>query len=167
MTANFTFDVDFVHNYFALQHFPLQTLREMPHPVVIDPFVFTAIETAVRLHQKVLDLQKRNLTTLPPQIQDCKTVTTLNLNDNILPGIPFKVCLMRGLQKLLLEKNRLTVLTPDIGNLSVLRVLSMPDNLLEHLPAEIGRLSNLQELEMSYNWLVDLPPGTLKLTAAR
>ncbi|WP_052435934.1 leucine-rich repeat domain-containing protein [Neochlamydia sp. EPS4] len=105
----------------------------------------------------MLDLSKKGLTYLPPEIGQLSDLQTLSLNQNQLTSLPTEIGQLSQLQKLYLSQNQLTSLPTEIGQLSKLQYLLLDQNQLTALPTEIGQLSQLEWLESSQNQLTALP----------
>ena len=111
-----------------------------------------------------LNLGKKGLTELPPEIGQLTKLTALNLNSNQLAALPPEIGQLKELTVLDLNSNQLTALPPEIGQLTKLARLDPSHNRLIALPPEIGQLTNLTELYLNYNQLTALPPEIGKPT---
>ncbi|MCT7993897.1 COR domain-containing protein [Laspinema olomoucense] len=114
-----------------------------------------------------LDLSRKELTKLPPEIGQLSNLTELNLNSNQLSALPPEIGQLSNLTKLSLWSNQLSALPPEIGQLSNLTKLNLNSNQLSALPPEIGQLSNLTELHLHCNQLRAMPPEIGQLTNLR
>ena len=104
-----------------------------------------------------LDLVRRGLTALPPDIVQLTDLEHLWLDDNQLTALPPEIGQLTNLQQLWLGGNQLTALPPEIGQLTNLQTLNLDGNQLTALPPEIGQLTNLQQLWLGGNQLTALP----------
>ena len=104
-----------------------------------------------------LDLSKRKLKEVPPEVFQLTELRELNLGRNQLTEIPENIYKLSNLQRLYLNNNRLTALPQRIGTLKNLQLLDLDRNRIEALPPEIGMLINLEVLSMWDNELSDLP----------
>jgi Leucine-rich repeat (LRR) protein len=112
---------------------------------------------------KELDLGKRNLKTLPPEIEKLTSLEELSVYKNQLSALPAEIGKLTNLKKLLVSDNQLSALPPEIGNLTNLKELYVSDNKLSALPPEIERLTSLKKLVLGKNQLSALPPEIEKL----
>jgi GTPase SAR1 family protein len=122
------------------------------------------IEFAAKRGDVVLDLSKKGLRRIPPEIGKLTNLTRLSLNGNRLTSIPPEIGQLKNLRLLFLGNNQLSMLPPEIGELTNLHVLALVNNQLSTLPPEIGELTNLNVLALVKNQLTALPPeiGQLK-----
>jgi Leucine-rich repeat (LRR) protein len=109
------------------------------------------------------DLSSRNLTTLPPETENLKTLQILDLSRNKLKALPPEIGKLTNLRILYFSYNNLATLPPEIGRLSSLTYLELIQSNLKSLPAEIGQLSNLTYLNLADNELTELPPQIIQL----
>jgi internalin A len=111
-----------------------------------------------------LDLSRKGLTQLPPEIGQLTNLTNLALNINQLTQLPPEICQLTNLTNLALNINPLTQLPPEICQLTNLTRLELWNNQLNKLPPEIGQLTNLTALWLNDNQLTQLPPEIGQLT---
>jgi len=104
-----------------------------------------------------LDLSDNQLTRLPEQIGQLSSLTSLNLWSNELTSLPKQIVQLSSLTSLDLGGNGLTSLPKQIGQLSSLTELYLGGNQLTSLPKQIGQLSSLTTLVLSRNNLTSLP----------
>ncbi len=105
-----------------------------------------------------LDISRRNLTKLPPEIFKLTKLEELTLNTTRLTEIQPEIGKLTKLVKLNLRGNYLTTLPPEIGKLENLMSLELQNNYLKSLPKEIGNLKNLMFLSLNGpNFLTKLP----------
>ena len=95
---------------------------------------------------KSLDLSRRELTELPPEIGNLTNLTELNLSSNQLATLPPEIWQLTKLIVLDLQNTKLATLPPEIGNLTNLTELKLSCNPLVTLPPEIGQLTKLTRL---------------------
>jgi len=97
-----------------------------------------------------LDLGRRKLRILPPEIGRFTRLRSLDLQDNKLRRLPAEIGALTHLERLDLEGNELEQLPAELGNLQRLMSLNLDWNeRLVGLPAEIGRLRQLRYLSAS------------------
>jgi hypothetical protein len=104
-----------------------------------------------------LDLSRKGLTTLPPEIGKLSQLRELYLYNNQITILPPEIGNLSRLQVLYLLHNQIKIVPPEIGNLNQLHELSLRNNQITTLPPEIGNLKKLRELWLDKNVIV--PPG--------
>ncbi|MEK6260314.1 MAG: COR domain-containing protein [Planctomycetota bacterium] len=114
---------------------------------------------------KSLSLVNLELGTLPPEIGQLTTLTTLNLGGDQLSTLPPEIGQLAALTTLELSGNQLSTLPPEIGQFTALTVLDLLSSQLTALPPEIGQLTALTELDLRDNQLRTLPSEIRRLTA--
>ncbi len=77
---------------------------------------------------KKLDLNGKQLKTLPPEIGNLKALTNLLLGSNQLKTLPSEIGNLKALTILLLDNNQLKTLPPEIGSLKALTQLYLREN---------------------------------------
>lgn len=97
------------------------------------------------------------LTALPSSLWNLSNLTTLYLNDNLLPTLPTEIGQLTALQRLFVGGNQLTALPESLWNLTNLVDLDISGNQLTSLSSNIGNLVNLQQLRAQVNQLTALP----------
>jgi internalin A len=112
-----------------------------------------------------LDLSRKDLTELPPEIGQLTNLTELNLYNNKLTELPPEIGQLTNLTELDVSLNQLTELPPEIGELTKLRKLDLKLNRLSLLPLEIGKLIYLTYINLRDNRLIPtIPPEILQKT---
>lgn len=104
-----------------------------------------------------LDLSKKNLSTISPDIKNLTALLQLDLSANHLVNIPVEIGTITTLQVLTLNQNQITSIPKEIGNLSELQTLNLWLCKLNAIPKEIGKLTNLTRLDISSNELLEIP----------
>ncbi|XP_025914864.1 p53-induced death domain-containing protein 1 [Apteryx rowi] len=101
--------------------------------------------------------QPGSLTSLPPDFENLRCLTHLDLSFNRLSTLPSCIPHLPSLRVLLVSHNSLVALPEDFGCLSKLTFFSAMKNQLKDLPQSIGELAALQDLDLSENALECLP----------
>ena len=114
-----------------------------------------------------LQLNDKQLTTLPAEIVNLTNLQTLRLSRNLLTTLPAEIGNLTKLKYLNLYNNHLTSLLVEIGNLTNLQTLYLNNNQLTTLPVEIGNLTNLNTLYLYNNQLTTLRAEILKIKNIR
>ncbi|AKB25136.1 hypothetical protein MSMTP_1667 [Methanosarcina sp. MTP4] len=104
-----------------------------------------------------LSLSHNQLTQLSPEIAELKNLKTLYLSGNKLKQLPPEIIKIKNITTLHLPNNQLTQLPPEITELKSLETLSLSGNKITQLPVEIAELKNLKILSLSRNQLTQLP----------
>ncbi len=129
------------------------------------------IEDAAKNEVTELDLNDKNLISLPPQIGQLTNLTRLHLSRNNLRSLPPEIGQLTNLKELYLSGDLLDFsldslisLPPEIGQLTSLTTLDVRNTNIISLPPEIGQLTNLAALELRNNKLTSLPSEIGQLT---
>jgi len=132
------------------------------------------IEQARRENWEELDLRRKGITELPPEIGQLKKLKELDLGidgdepeefQNKLTKLPDEIGQLNSLREFSLNSNQLTALPESIGQLTKLQKLDLNHNQLTALSESIGQLTSLQTLNLSYNQLTALPESIGQLTS--
>ena len=112
---------------------------------------------------------------LPPELDilgECVSLTTLDVSNNMLKGLPSSIAKLINLKSFVAFNNRMHYLPSDFGGLSNLEVLNLEANELNVLPDTLGLCSNLADINVNDNHIVKIPdsvgllPKLRKLYAA-
>jgi internalin A len=117
--------------------------------------------------QRVLNLRKKGLATLPPELFQLTDLTALDLSCNQIAVLPPHIAKLKNLEQLNLCGNKFTVLPPELFQLAQLTVLALSDLQLTSLPPDIAKLKNLVVLYLHQNKLTALQPELFQLTNLR
>ena len=100
---------------------------------------------------------------IPAELGDLRSLTSLYLTYNSLSGIPAELGNLANLNRLALSNNSLTGNIPaELGNLENLTSLDLSSNSLSgSIPAELGKLTNLTSLNLGFNSLSGSIPAEL------
>jgi hypothetical protein len=99
----------------------------------------------------------QGLTTLHADVGNLRSLTSLDVSNNLLHGLPDEIGELIELQALDCSKNALRDLPSSVGRLVALETLDASRNLLTRLPSTICALSALTTLLVSQNKLRQLP----------
>jgi len=116
-----------------------------------------------------LDVDSCNpsLPIVPRSIGDLRSLTSINLQDNILTELPRELFELENLKTLHLGGNRIKSIPEAIGRLRNLRVVDVDNNQLESLPISLERLTNLDTLRAANNRLSSFSINISKLDKLR
>jgi hypothetical protein len=116
--------------------------------------------------KKVLDLSRRDLLELSPEIWKLQKLETLNLYLNKLTSLPAEIgslalpCAAPSSSPLRSVRLNKQPNCACAGKLTCLTALGLNENSLTELPKEIGQLRSLKILDLRHNKLTSLPIGT-------
>lgn len=113
----------------------------------------------------ILEVNDNLLSGLPETIGSLARLTKLNMSRNKIEALPDSFYELKELRQLIGHHNCITELSDDIGNLSLLESMDLSHNKLTSLPAMIGFLSRLTSLNLSHNNLSELPPEVGSMNA--
>jgi len=85
-------------------------------------------EIGLLLNLLVLKLERNELRTLPPEIGNLTNLTHVHLNDNQLTTLPSGIVQLKNLTRLEIDGNQFTALPREIGELTNLEILSLKGN---------------------------------------
>jgi len=111
-----------------------------------------------------LNLNENQLSGLPDEITQLANLTTLDLSENQLSELPAEMTQLANLTTLDLSSNQLSELPDEITQLVNLTTLYLGGLQLKELPMEIAKLTNLTTLSLAGNNLSELPMEITKLT---
>lgn len=103
---------------------------------------------------------------------ECISLTTLDVSDNMLKGLPSSIARLTNLKRFIAFNNRMHYLPADFGGLTNLEVLNLESNELNALPDTLGLCANLADINVNDNHIVKIPdcvgllPKLRKLYAA-
>lgn len=97
---------------------------------------------------QILNLSKNDLKELPVQIGELTNLQHIDASNNKLESIPSQIGLLENMVHLNFNRNLIVAIPPEIGNLKNLEVLEMWDNELDSIPDSIKNLHNLKVLEL-------------------
>ena len=117
---------------------------------------------------RLLRLVENLLTTIPPAILTCPSITHLDLSSNKLTGEALSVlgCLP-SLTHLNVSCNRISELPDELAQLRTLRSLDVSSNYLLELSPCIWSMSDLRELSASFNRITVVPEEIASLKYLR
>jgi internalin A len=127
--------------------------------------LLTIIEEAKRGRLKSLSLCGMGIRTLPPEIGQLISLTSLDLSYNDIKILPESLWQLINLRSLQLNTNRIRKISPLIEELKNLYSLDISHNKIEDLPSSIGDLLNLRVFRLSGNRIESLPESFKRLTS--
>jgi len=98
-----------------------------------------------------LNLSNRELSSLPPGIEELIHLKELNISQNKLSQLPSSFKALKNLEKLDCSHNELKTLPEELKQLSKLETIDISDNWLEKIPACILQLEKLDKLNLLEN----------------
>jgi Leucine-rich repeat (LRR) protein len=104
-----------------------------------------------------LDLSRKRLTQLPPELLTLRRLKVLYIRNNFLSTLPDELGNLDNLQQLFAQNNRLQKLPASIGQLVKLTNIELYGNELTALVPELFRLVAVRELILAGNRLTELP----------
>ncbi|CAD6212757.1 unnamed protein product [Miscanthus lutarioriparius] len=109
----------------------------------------------------VVALNDCDLKVVPEEVWDCgPSIRILDISNNSVKEIPYKISALKSLNKLLLTANDITddsICWEGLSCLQKLLNLSLSENRLVSLPSTLGLLTSLRELRVAKNRLDNLP----------
>jgi internalin A len=105
-----------------------------------------------------LDLIKRKITALPPELFQLTNLTKLDLKFNQLVTLPPEISLLTSLTELYLSNNNFITVPSEVFQMKSLIAFSLGGPNLATLPPELFQLTNLRYLNLSHNQLTTIPP---------
>ena len=116
---------------------------------------------------EVLSLYNCQLTSLPDDIYDMPSLTSLSISRNNLGSISSDIQKLTTLTALHCDDINMTTLPVEIGYLVNLTNIQASDNQLTTIPAEIGNLDKLNYLAFRSNSITSIAPEIGNLTGLR
>ena len=104
-----------------------------------------------------LDLERKNITSLPKSLGRLFNLQNLNLSGTPITTLPESMGMLSNLQRLDLSSSRISFLPESVGRLEKLRSLDLRGTPIASLPESIRLLGNLQELLLGASIITDLP----------
>lgn len=131
--------------------------------------VYTDLKKALASEKPVfrLDLTRKRLRKIPPEIFEFTELRELTLNRNRIAEVPAEIAKLTKLEVLSMSRNRLKEFPPAICNLRALITLDLSDNELSRIPDEIHRLENLEELILWSNMIAYFPGSMMRMNRLR
>ncbi|MEO8147903.1 MAG: leucine-rich repeat domain-containing protein [Bacteroidia bacterium] len=144
---------------FLLCQLPTANCQLLDSAALAQQKTFFSLQDALLKPDSVfkLNLSKKKLKEVPPQVFQFKNLQVLNLSKNSLKEIPPQIGQLKNLQNFNAASNNLKRIPPEIGSLINLVHINFNRNLIEAIPFEIGNLSNLEIFEMWDNELDTIP----------
>lgn len=111
-----------------------------------------------------VEIEKRDLETIPDKIYEFKNLKLLNLSGNLITSISPKIKNLINLEEIYLDRNLIEELPEEIGELKKLNKLILSNNNIKRLPDSFYNLENLEILNLSCNELYYLSDDISKMT---
>jgi len=111
-----------------------------------------------------MDLSHQQLTDLPVQLSECKSLQCLNVSHNNLDKVTCNLSEFSNLKRLDLSHNSLRLLPPKLSEVSMLSYLSVSHNQVVSLPNTMASTFRLNQLFLDNNMLTSLPLWVSKLS---
>lgn len=131
-------------------------LQEMANPLLNAK---EEIEIFRKSGEAVLDLNGRDLSTIPEEIRSIPDLQGINLSLNAITVWPDWFWKLTSLQILIVDGNNLTGIPAEIGNLTALEDLRFHGNQIAKIPDSIVNLQKLKRLGLSSNRLAKVSSG--------
>lgn len=116
-----------------------------------------AIEEATDRGYPALDLASFELTEVPAEIGEAKSLEVLSVADNRLGDLPPGIFELESLRILSVRGNQLTHLPDELRRLRNLEILEATDNQLQSVPHTLSELTNLRSLLVDSNRALSIP----------
>jgi len=104
-----------------------------------------------------LNLESNKISNLPDGIFECKNLTFLNLNFNLIEKIADPIVKLRKIETLLLQNNEFKEIPKSVYQLKNLKRLSLRANKITDISQDIKNLKKLNDLDVSKNEITELP----------
>jgi Leucine-rich repeat (LRR) protein len=104
-----------------------------------------------------LNICYNKLTSLPPAIGSCVSLTMIMLDSNLLSAIPPEIGKCTNLVRLSCSNNNITSLPPEIGNLKAIVSINLNNNQIAALPPSMNQLFKLRSLRLRNNQIASIP----------
>ncbi len=128
-----------------------------------DAELLAIIAQAEREGWTELNLSRKGLKIIPPEIANLSNLTTLDLASNQITAIPDAIAQLSNLTSLSLSSNQITVIPDAIAQLANLTTLYLQINQITVIPDAIAQLSNLTKFLLAFNRIQEIPDGISKL----
>jgi len=127
--------------------------------------VLELIQRAKDERARKLDLSKKNLTEIPPEIADLTSLQLLDLSNNQISEIPEALAHLTSLQRLFLYNNQIREIPEALTQLTSLQYLYLSNNQISEIPEALAQLTSLQLLDLSHNQIREIPEALAYLTS--
>ncbi len=122
------------------------------------------IAKAAREKATSLDLSKKGIKAIPPEIATLTSLTWLYLSNNQITEIPESLSNLTSLTTLYLSNNQITEIPESLSNLTNLTTLYLSNNQITEIPEYLSNLTNLTRLVLSNNQITEIPESLSNLT---
>src|SRR6202453_395672 len=134
---------------------------------ILNNFLLKNNQDSVNIIFRVLNVNYKQLHTVPKELGQLASLQTLYLNNNQLQTIPKELGQLASLQILNLSNNKLQTIPKELGQLASLQYLYLTNNQLQTIPKELGQLASLQILSLTNNQLQTIPKELGRLASLR
>lgn len=145
-----------------------QGRREVVQGAPSDLVWYDDVETAVQAQRSgqvvlALDLTRKRLNDLPPDVMLLTDLTYLVINRNRIHGFPEWLSEMTDLKVLIADHNRIEDFPGVLLDMPQLRQLSLGENYLTGIPLDIDSMTSLEILSLWGNVLARFPASLANL----
>ena len=117
----------------------------------LNNFLLKNNQDSVNIIIRVLNVNYKQLQTVPKELGQFASLQTLDLSNNKLQTVPKELGQLACLQRLYLYHNQLQTIPKELGQLASLQTLSLSNNQLQTIPKELGQLASLQYFQLDNN----------------
>lgn len=103
-----------------------------------------------------INLDRNNLTVLPPEVLSCRKLKWLRLNSNRLSGLP-DMAELRDLRRIYLKNNRFMEVPPALEKLDKLTDIDLSGNPIREIPDWLAKKRGLKNLSFTRTLVRKLP----------
>lgn len=146
---------------------PDLNLLELLERISSEGYIPTYEEKRALETRKELNLNGKEITTLPDSIKELKALEFLRLDRTKLVSLPESIGQLSKLKSLSLSRTDINSLPESIGQLAALMLLNISHTRVDSLPKSLERLTNLESLDLSYSKFTSIPEQLGRLPKLR